>query len=791
MSNMFSFKSLVTESNIERLFKRNFVVNEEVYMHSSLNYLREFNDSMTSSTEKMYKLVMEADSKTQENSIMCEYFSEAKTAITKFTNKINELGSRFKINIDNLMDTNRDLIDDTSILDNFKECLSYEMYKFYHMGDSNFPKLCPMNLYKKEFGEIGRLMQELSPVAKDEDKLKIIATVYNNLSKDMSNNWVDRVMDDILPDRNRELSFAENLYAAYKSETKEQVNLNKGSLYNAKEVLINYKTYIESNLSMIDNIVNSFNTIAAELGEMLFRNKDCRMKIKTDIDGVADRDYQLSVYSMNNLNIFMKAKINQIVQLCNLYTVAVSIKLDVTADFIKQNKELLEFVKNSNEENLIPSKEPASDDNMNKGDDSEDIEEPIDTDENEPDEENPEEPANDTSIDPEPEDQEKKLIKEEEPEEDETEEVPEESPETEDIPMEDIRKESSIDFDDYIFEYNMFNIEQLMNQSYIHETITSLLEEEQKAPTQNDNEPLPTASGNNGTNNPNGEPKKGNFIKEAIAKLVNLVKQLYRKFYDYFIVQSKHKINYVNNNKNAIEKAKASPNLNKILNSAKTYKIIDWETLNDLSTPALDNDILKKLTGSEKDVAKKFSSKYTDPVMNNDKLDIKATVMKYHLDGQNDQNTHPTVDMINKGVEFITSGYVEAVNKIRGEIDKLDKDSKNINTQQYSLESMIYGKDDTIKDYFVELSVDSDKTQDNNQQNNQNNNNSDTKNGNNNIEKLINRYYSLATRFQTAKMTVCTRVFNEYYALIKYILKNTGTEEVKEETPAANNQNQN
>src|SRR5699024_7655097 len=65
--------------------------------------------------------------------------------------------------------------------------------------------------------------------------------------------------------------------------------------------------------------------------------------VETDTDGIRNTSYKMDTYSMNQLDIFLKTKLNQVVQMCNIYYIAIAIKLDATMDYFKQCKNILTF----------------------------------------------------------------------------------------------------------------------------------------------------------------------------------------------------------------------------------------------------------------------------------------------------------------------------------------------------------------------------------------------------------------------------------------------------------------
>lgn len=312
----------------------------ETYLYSTLKALNEMNNEINEATKTLYINIAEAESKEDENKIFAEYFYQFKNTFQNFRNKVEEMKSRLIINVENKVETWKDIFKDDNC-GNFENEFTYSGHKFYHLDDSCYPRFNLYKLYQKEFDYIGRLMQDksnMSPTA----KLQVIASVSNNFINYTANkDWIKSMIRDMVDVDNKEIhgSYSECIYNSLRD--KYDMNVDKGVLYTCRENLCDYEDVINANIKMCDDLLRDLDKVATDISSYLFRNQDKKLKIKTPTDGVIDRDYRLDTYCMNELDLFLKNKVNQVKKVLNIYAIAIGIKFDTIVEYIDQNIDIL------------------------------------------------------------------------------------------------------------------------------------------------------------------------------------------------------------------------------------------------------------------------------------------------------------------------------------------------------------------------------------------------------------------------------------------------------------------
>ena len=769
MSNIYSAKFMHEASTTleSKVIKR--PVNE-TYLFSTLNALHEMNTMIDNKTKQLYLQINEAESKEEENKLFADYFYQFKTIFSEFANRIQQMKSRMIISVENKVETWEDLYKDDQYISNFDEEFSYSGYKFCHMEDSDYPRLNLQKLYQKEFDYIGRLMQDTGMSASPSARLKIIATVCNNFANCSGDkNWIKDIIKEMVDIDEKEInkSYSECIYNSLRD--KYDITVNKSTLYTCKEALCDYEDIIDAACKLCDGLLYDLDRVAENISSFLFRNQDNKLKIKTDTDGIIDRDYRLDTYSMNQLDLFLKNKINKIRKVLNIYSTAVGIKFDTAVDYIDQNIEILKAAK------TYDANEPGGEEDENDNDDIDDVENGTSNDNDEPEVDDKPEDGNDDDFEfgssDDNSDEGKESI-EEEPEDDfgnfEFSDDKEE-------PMNNGVVDKNIDdfSEAYLFEAELFELEIMCNEYEMHQSIKEALlledpvagemmknQQGSESPAQ-PSQTQTSSSNDNKSNDGNSGLKKlaskendPNFFQKIIAK----IKELWERFKKKFLDTTKDKIEYLKKNADYINKTKVNAEAG--LKYTPEFGMIDKLTIPDFNYENMKDNLVDE---------NKFCSEYFEEfyASGQDKSitdSIKTVILGAEQPKTNVNNLKTDVTA---ALNFCL-GYEKKVNDINAQVNLLDKAERaarqNISRITESSSRNNYNQ------YFVEF--DGDKVKDNQQK-----------------KDDVKIYFNVCSRVLAAKMTVCHNLFIEMYNYCNWwimMAKGGNTEPIQKNT----NQNQ-
>lgn len=500
MSNLFNFTRILTENCSPELVN---TFNKQTFLSSGLNVLREADSDILDITRCLYTSVLEADSKPEENKKFAEFFKEYKKAITNYILKAQELASQFTINVENFADANKDILD---IPDNanIMDTQTYKGVQYDNLLNDDVPEIEPYKIFKKEFAFIGKLFQDLGPIGTEEEKAQIIATVCNNLSSEISDGWLDKCIEKLTGcEKCTRDSFAKTIYGRFVKNPSCDMEVDIGCVKQAKLDIMNYINYINVINKSVTEFCDGLEKVADEVGSMFFRNQDNKLPIKTDEDGVEDKTYRMNSYSFNQMNIFISTKISQINEICNLYLIAISIKMDCIIKYLLQCKDIINTaaagVDNTPNNEIDPG---DNDDDNNNVVDSDDIDDPE---------------LQDFYVDDEPDsdnDEDKTVIEKDE-------------------------SEQEIEQEFYLFEAELFQKTRSIENMIMKQSLLESIKED-------------VAGGNTAANI--NEKKKS--VQAIIQNIAQQITNMVQKFVSSFTKNYEYQINFIQKNKEKIMSAK-------------------------------------------------------------------------------------------------------------------------------------------------------------------------------------------------------------------------------------------
>ena len=662
-SKLFNFSTLLTE-NTFNLVK---LVKEKNYLSEALNIISSMDEGVQISTKSLYSMLLEAESKKEENACFGKFYAEYKTELMKYKNKMNELASQFCVNLETFADANKDILEKCCCC---PEGTTFQGAMFTNLLSDDIPNIDPYKAFKKEWAFLGRLFQDLDPTAPDEEKTKIIATVYNSLSKEINEGWLDKCVEKISGnDECKRDTFAKVIYDAFVSGGIAEITLDTPTIEQSKLALKNYTNYVDCIAKSADDFCNGIDKIACEIGSMMFRNADKKFVVNTDEEGVADATYRMSDYSMNQINLFLTTKLSQIRELVNLYTVALSIKMDCIYKYFKQ---CVAMINASCCPVELPDQSQPDVSDTDFIEDDEDLELPTD---NSNDDELPTTGVSSNTIEDEKEQIQSKLIDDEvDDTENDTpvsdEDSGDESIEEED-PLDQPQEESYIsdmEKELYLFEADLFLMKRYgeyikINESYIQET-------GETPSAKQEPESKPEAQVSNGTGS----------ISQKINTLISKINDSYTNTFA-------SQIKFISDNKKIIMSCEVPSNW--------TIQKYDINLLSSLKVAAYDS----KDTDLLKDTSKYLDAKYNKFVGEGKSSDGNSIITDRITAKIYDETEQKYGDAErNDGYDFIVTGYKKGIEEFEDQLKSLEKKPVPAKTKDEKKAT----KESTMQMYFSE-----------------------------------------------------------------------------------------
>lgn len=761
MSDLFNLTRIFSENSYPQLVQS---VENRTYLSNGIDLLRETNENILEATRDLYIALAEAENKSTENSKFADFFKTYKNVVDKYILKARELQSQFEINVETFADANSDILDINDGSD-IMAAPTYVGVEYDHLLDPDVPDIKPRKAFKKEFAFIGKLLQDLGPIASEEAKAQVVATVCNNLSSEISDGWLDKVIEHITDDEDCDKEgFAQAMYRKFVKDPKKTMTVDIGLVKQCKLSILNNVSYITSVDKSVTNFCDGLSRVADEIGSMFFRNKDHKFPLETDEDGVENKTYRLNDYSFNQMNMFISTKITQITELCNLYIIALSIKMDCIIKYLQQCKDIINTATDGVDN--TPNDEVDPGDSEQELDDEEEENEPEsdDDDEQDPDDDISE----DDDIDPETADME---IDAELGGEDDQYSDPDDGFNADDTGAEPLHDNSEDDFEEacYLFEAEAYQAERLITEMMFREAMLTYLDEDATGSDKPGIRPAETASA---------------IIQKLMAQFQNLVIKFMNKFAGY-----DKQISAIKKNRGKIEKAQ--------IPQGWTIQKVNMNNLLSFNVPDLTEQDLGLLGDKDKYLTAKYGEKSNCKIMS-DELEgssAKDRILKLCLDEKESPYTN---EERNASLAFVTTSYNKCLANIRNAQSKLKSSQQNAKRLANVKEGATL--ESTLVDYFNEA----DGVPDNSTTTNQSGEDDGKEkagdnfpvdknqtNGNLKQSNAVRLYYSVNTGVVVAVMNVYNMAMKKHLKFLKTLAKIGGVVDIPGDNDNNNNQQNN
>lgn len=642
MSELFNLSHMLMESNSPNIVN---LFSNVSYLDNAVDILRSTDEHIFEETGKLYSSVLEADSRKGENVKFADFFKDYQKTINDFILKIQAMASEFSVNLETFADANIDILNGNNMSYNVMATIPYKGVEYKHLLDADVPDIDPYKVYKKEFAFIGKLLQDLGPIGSEDQKAHIIATVCNNLSKEINDGWLDKIVEKITDcDDCGKSGYAKAIYKKFVPNPSVDMEIDIGLVKQSKLDILNYKQYIAGIVQSVTEFTSKLSKIADEVGSMFYRNQDHKLPIKTDVDGVEDRTYRLDDYSFSQMNMFMSTKISQITELCNLFMIAISIKMDCIMKYMYQCKDIIDTavhgVDNTPNTDIDPGDTDVDNDGTPESDADTDIDIDDETDQYSISDDDTDEESNDNIID---------------------------------------NSETDVERESYLFNATVFEKERAINAYIQKYTIyESLLEAEGD-----------TNTGNTPTNNATVGQSKIKNIGSFIDSIIDQLKKLVKSLTNALAVNYTPVINSVKKQSTALSKVEI-PN-------TWTIQSINHEPLTDFSAPTFSvsdidsfGDKKKYLSDNYKTLIKAANVKEGT---NSAKDMILASIM-------NPNETPYTENELKNSIKFITEDFRKIVDNITKQTNTITNQKTAAQNAAPANESVMFNLESTLHMYF-------------------------------------------------------------------------------------------
>ena len=338
--------------NIDRLSSTDY---EESYFASAIAYINETRNQYTKAKITLYHAISEAKTQRVVLESFSDFFVKIKEIIDKFLKFIKSMFARFLTNLNKLIGSEKYLKKHKKDFNNFKSADQFEFEGFNYTFSRLIPASDVLASYNEDLFKDDGFYGISGTNAISVDTVRgATETLANNLESNYDT-FRGRVLGK--SESIHTTDFSNELFKIYRDgeDATKNVTVDYSYIHNAKDRFFNYsetKKHVDNQYKQIEY---SYTKLKQQVEDMVKRNGDLNAKAfynripsNSNVQSIEDTDVgnngdglvnaTISGDLMTQLDIYVKAKVDQIQEYSNIHTMAFAAKLDAMSEAYKQDK---------------------------------------------------------------------------------------------------------------------------------------------------------------------------------------------------------------------------------------------------------------------------------------------------------------------------------------------------------------------------------------------------------------------------------------------------------------------
>lgn len=333
MHNLFNVKSIKSNNSLSGF--NSLAIQDESYLKIALEYVLNDRNNLINETKNLYYSILESrDNYSLINKSFTEFFNSIITIIDKFIKFIKSLFDKFIIYLNSVFKSDSHIIKNKEKFMDFSTIHEFDMEIFNFSINPNIPIPYASVDYKDDFFEI------IDPES--------IKAAYDRLNNKIRNNFYDKFRATVIGldgDYIPQADYNDALFRVYRDGELEKSNttITRQMVYNSIDNFIEFKDLKDQINKTKNKIIKEYEDIknfilssisishasdSMSLGiKNIYTNNNTNLIISADTAGY--------------INLFIKAKTNQLKQMCDIHTLAFASKLDAIKDRYSQDRSIL------------------------------------------------------------------------------------------------------------------------------------------------------------------------------------------------------------------------------------------------------------------------------------------------------------------------------------------------------------------------------------------------------------------------------------------------------------------
>lgn len=326
------------------------------YTNEGYVFLESMYKDFNSYKRKLYIAVAESEG-SQEiiTESFSDFFVKLKELIVRFLNFIKTLFSKFILNINRMIRSDKYIRKHKEDLYLFSTDHEFKFNGYKYSIKSNVPAITIVQDLDADFIKVNAATLKEPVDGSNEDSVAVkIKKLNDDLTKRIRAGYYDEIRAKVLgksdKSKIKEANFSKKLFKEYRSNRseKEEFNVTSSIVLDCYNVFDNYKEKLETVKETKNDIEEAYEEIKEKLEEM-YSTKSTENSMSTidflyptgDTDADLPKTAQLSVSNLNELDSYFKKLSDVITTISTIHTTAFTAKMDALKEEFLQSKAIL------------------------------------------------------------------------------------------------------------------------------------------------------------------------------------------------------------------------------------------------------------------------------------------------------------------------------------------------------------------------------------------------------------------------------------------------------------------
>ena len=317
---------------------------EESFTTETFRALVEMNNAYREESKILYRTMLESgDDFEVVNEGVSDFVSKVKDIISKFLKFLKSLFERFSIMIHKMVSSEKYIKKNKDKLLAFDSSDNFNINGYNFTIDGTVPVANALAEFTEDFIGIN------FDIANGKIKKDSIKDQYDKFINKVENGLYDEFRAQVIAQNGyiSQEDFGKELFEVYRDgqSNTNVIEITPGKVTESMRRFDNYSEIEKVNRKLKDSIEKDYKEIEKQVARMVkgVRDKDAGkiLTVSVDSDYATVQDFQATNDEMHQLDLLIKAKTNQIIEMSNIHSMAFSYKMDAIKDCYKQDKAIL------------------------------------------------------------------------------------------------------------------------------------------------------------------------------------------------------------------------------------------------------------------------------------------------------------------------------------------------------------------------------------------------------------------------------------------------------------------